>query len=555
MARFNTGSHRTQPAVATVTSPMRTSGGVPTARTFEGAPAWNKDARTDLFQRTTSKFAGGEKSFYESGEERDNKIVELTRQLAVEDPDWVFEFARWLRGPGNIRTAALMIACEFVKARLAEEKRLGSVPGPAAVALRGDAGLNRRIIDAVCQRPDEPGEILAYWTTRYGRRVPKPIKRGLADAAQRLYSERSLLKYDTASHAYRFADVLELCHPSPDPGKAWQGDLFKYAIDRRQGNANDIPASLAVIQHNGWLRAQAEIDPAIMLSSEQLYHAGVTWEDALATVGDKVDRGKLWDALIPNMGYMATLRNLRNFDQADLSKESVNRVVAKLMDEQEVARSRQLPFRFYAAYKNTESLRWAHALETALDLCLPNIPELSGRTLVLVDTSGSMRQSVSGRSQMACVEAAALFGSAIALKNPDRTDLVQFADTTAAFDVHKGGSTLRLTATIMHSVGQVGGGTEMAGAIRQRYKNHDRVILLSDMQAFGGHWSRNVGDGVPAHVPIYCFNISSYSASPLPTGDKARFDLGGLGDATFALIPQLEAGRNGTWPWESTEDA
>jgi hypothetical protein len=50
-------------------------------------------------------------------------------------------------------------------------------------------------------------------------------------------------------------------------------------------------------------------------------------------------------------------------------------------------------------------------------------------------------------------------------------------------------------------------------------------------------------------VPVYLFNIEGYSASPMPTGGGACFDLGGLGDSTFKLVPMLEAG-SGAWPWE-----
>ncbi|MFF5129390.1 hypothetical protein ACFY41_20945 [Streptomyces syringium] len=36
------------------------------------------------------------------------------------------------------------------------------------------------------QRADEPGELLGYWTSRYGRNPPEPAKRGLTDAAFRM---------------------------------------------------------------------------------------------------------------------------------------------------------------------------------------------------------------------------------------------------------------------------------------------------------------------------------------------------------------------------------
>jgi hypothetical protein len=400
----------------------------------------------------------------------------------------------------------------------------------------------------VLQRADEPGEMLAYWMSRFGRAISKPVKRGVADAVRRLYNERSLLKYDTASHAVRFADVLELCHVTPDPAKAWQGDLFKHAIDRRHGRVVGIPESLRILHANFALREDPRLE--LWLDPERLNRAGMTWEDALSAVGSKVDKKKLWEAMIPSMGYMALLRKLRSFDEVGVSNKVASTVIAKLQDPEEVAKSRQLPFRFYSAYLNAPSLRWAHALETALDLCLPNIPEFTGRTLVLVDTSASMTNSMSGKSSMSCVQGAALFGAAVALKNTAGADLYHFATGTEKIGIPKGGSVLKLTAHIQQLIGHVGHGTQMAGAIRAAYAGHDRVLLFSDMQAFGGYGSEGVAASVPPHVPVYAFNLAGYSASPMPTGSAARFDIGGLSDQTFKLIPLLEQARGSVWPWE-----
>jgi hypothetical protein len=76
----------------------------------------------------------------------------------------------------------------------------------------------------VLQRADEPGEFLAYWTSTFGRALPKPVKRGIGDAVRRLYTEYALLKYDTASKGFRFGDVLDLTHPdaaTPQQGDRW----------------------------------------------------------------------------------------------------------------------------------------------------------------------------------------------------------------------------------------------------------------------------------------------------------------------------------------------
>jgi hypothetical protein len=35
----------------------------------------------------------------------------------------------------------------------------------------------------------------------------------------------------------------------------------------------------------------------------------------------------------------------------------------------------------------------------------------------------------------------------------------------------------------------------------------------------------------------------------MPTGTGTRHEFGGMTDATFRLIPLLEAGRDADWPW------
>src|SRR5206468_2525719 len=92
-----------------------------------------------------------------------------------------------------------------------------------------------------CERPDEPAEALGYWMQRYGRNIPAAVKRGVARAAQRLYTERSALKYDGESRAIRMGDVLELTHPKPKTQE--QSRLFAYLLDIRH-HPNELRVSL-----------------------------------------------------------------------------------------------------------------------------------------------------------------------------------------------------------------------------------------------------------------------------------------------------------------------
>ncbi|OUC97537.1 TROVE domain-containing protein [Streptomyces swartbergensis] len=525
MARFNSKAARARP-VSRVTSTGRV------LRTYEGGRGRERDARSELFLLAVSNFVS-QQTFYETGADRDDRFAKLVRELAVTDPAWTAGLLGWLRGEGNLRTASVVGAAEYVKARL----DAGATGGPA----------NRQVVASVLQRPDEPGELLAYWTATYGRNVPKPVKRGIADAVRRLYHGKALLKYDTASKGYRFGDILNLVHAAPDPDKPWQGELFRYALDRRHHpDAAVPPASDRVLTAHRELMALPVAERRAVVTAEggaeRLAAAGMTWETLAGWLQGPMDKAA-WEAVIPSMGAMALVRNLRNFDEAGVSDEVAERVAARISDPAEVARSRQFPFRYLAAYQHAPSLRWSYALERALGHSLANVPALPGRTLVLVDRSGSMFWSrLSDRSELNRADAAAIFGTALALR-AERADLVEFGSTSDRVKFRKGESVLK----ILDRFGDLGG-TDTTEAVRRHYRKHDRVLIVTDEQ----HTHHHRGDPteqVPADVPVYTWNLAGYRAGHGPSGTANRHVFGGLSDAAFRMVPLIEASRDADWPW------
>jgi hypothetical protein len=537
MSRFN--QRGTRPAVH---SPVTTTGERTT--THEGATGHLRDAKSAAFLLAVSNFVGRD-TFYEDGNTRDDRYERLIRQLAIEDPEWTAGLLGWLRGEGNMRTAALVGAAEFTAERL----------------LREAPGYSRQVIDSVLQRADEPGEMLGYWTSKYGRKLPKPVKRGIADAVQRLYNERSLLKYDTDSKGYRFGDVLNLVHAAPDPDKPWQGELFQYSLDRRhkRGTVPDSD-SLPTLARNLAFPEFFEQDPAIILNADEVKRAGLTWEAALSMAGPKVDKAKLWEALIPSMGVMALARNLRNFDEAGVSDAVAAQICARFADPEQVAKSRMFPFRWWAAYKHAPSLRWAHALEQALNHSLANVPHLKGTTLILVDRSPSMFPgygfSTPNSSDITLAEQAAVFGSALALR-AEKPTLVEFGGESNQLDAPKGGSVLKL----IEQYGQIGG-TDIPSAVKRHWFAHDRIVIVTDEQTrpgwlpsnmgtYGGMRETAIDDLVPKNVPVYMWNMAGYKPGAMPSGKAGRHTFGGLTDRAFRMVPLLESGRDADWPWAS----
>jgi hypothetical protein len=562
----------------------------PTGVTHEGGAGFGRSEKTELFLRATTMFAG-EKNFYENAAAHDQRAIELARKLAVNDWAWMSDFLPWLRQKANIRTMSIMLAAQAVHARLKAgifgsdiTKFNGTGPGMHIT----DLPSSRKVISEVLQRADEPNEMLQYWVVTFGRNVPMPVKRGVADAITRMATQANMMRWDKPGRPMRAADTLELTHPKvrrvplngedgcirtlKDPA---QGKLYEHLITARKNRPDlVVPPELQAIRNRRELSLMdptdrhalaakalnADVEATITIRSA----AAGQWEWVMSWLGEGTPRNALskreqWELVVQWMGYMAILRNLRNFDQAGLKDSLANKIAARIASPEQVAKSRQLPFRFLSAYKTAPSLRWGNALEKALQACIPNIPVLGGKTLVLIDTSGSMTASMSGggprqdtSQRPSRMEAGALFGVALALRNPDNTDVYGFATGNFRIDnIGHGGSVLKTVELITAQNGKVGHGTEIEAAVRNTYQGQDRVCIFTDMQTAMGEnlRGRDITHSVPEDRHVYGFNLAGYSNSALATGSY-RHEMGGLTDATFGLIPLLEAGVNGGWPWE-----
>lgn len=514
MVKFAKNSMRSN-----VHAPIKTKG-AKINRTYEGAAAFGRDAKSSLFLLAVTNMVS-ENTFYESDAKRDMRYVQLIHKVTKSDPEWVQRFVPWLRNTAQMRSAAVQMAAEYVAAG-----------GPNG----------RQVVASAMSRADEPAEMLAYWAVEHGRRYPQPIKRGTADAVQNLFSEYAALKYDGVSRVWRMGDVIELTHPKPADDK--QSDMFRYLLDRRHHpDEISVPDTLPMVAARARLEATPSTQRRQMLRREGsalLSDAGATWEWLSGWLPGGMD-AEAWEAVIPSMGYMALLRNLRNFDEAGISRSVESHVKSVLTDPDSVARSRQFPYRFWSAYKNVPSLTWAPALERALDLSVSNIPELSGRTLVLTDTSASMTSPVSRRSRIAHFEIAALFAAATARK-AEELDLVSFASRSENIKFRSSQSVLRTIEKVESRIGRVGHGTNLGRAIGKHFDGHDRVVVFSDMQTH---------DRLPelAGSTVYVFNTGGYKNTPFRVGDKGHYELGGFSDATFRLMAILEDLQDADWPF------
>lgn len=567
MSKFNTGNLRPKVASPVTTTGVRTT-------TAQGATAFERTGQSDLYLLAVSNLID-KKTFHEAVGRRGERFVELVRAEALADPSFVTGLFPWLRSEGFMRTGSVMGAAEAAKV-LCDAGRYAGVED---------------MVDGSLQRADEPGEFIAYWLHIAGKGWPKkylPVKKGIKRAVARLYTEFAYIKWDSERRAYRFADVIELVHPKPKG--LWQSDLFRMIIDRRHDRFDTDLANLPMVKRAGewhemaatYRRAQENPELTRTVSLRELLDpafiqaAGLTWEAVRGSLGGLASDQGMWSAVIPNMGVMALLKNLRNFDEAHITQEDIRTVQAALSDAERVRRSKVFPFQFLVAHRAVRSVRWSEALEDGLNASMDLVPALKGRTLILVDRSPSMfpeySRSVIGENELPLSDKAALFGTALALR-AENADLFEFGGEGAVTDRNgkrgAGGIARRVKlqrgASVLRTVDSFGGsisGTDIPGAVRETFKVglHDRVVIITDEQSRPGylpsnmyHWGGSretlIDDLIPASTPVYLWNLEGYKGSILEASKPTRHVFGGLSDASFKLLASLESGRKARWPW------
>ena len=529
MAKFNEVA--TQPKVA------------PT-QTHEGGGAVRPTNPLTELEFTAAVTFVGEDTFYERADQRLARLVSLTHDATKRNPHGVAQLVADLRSKYLIRGAAIVVAAEYVK------------------AYEGRGPLPRFVVSAACQRADEPAEFVAYWHKFHGKSLPSGVRKGLGDALSRLLNQKSALKWNSHERAIRLADVIELAHPVP--GNEDQGALFTALLDERHwgswdnkpndGREQVRPSALdklpVISQHLKLARLpEDERRPFLRANGPKaLADAGFTWERLSAWLPGGMD-AEAWEAVIPNMGVMALIRNLRNFDQAGISEDAITTVINKITSEDDVRGAKVLPFRAYQAYKQAPSDNWKLALGKTLNHASGNIARMDG-SLLLVDASASMGSHLSAKSDMTVFEAALLQALSVA-RNSDRCDVVLFGTNSGKLSLDMRGASI--LGTMQKVIAEwpnmrLGSSTFGHTALAKHWdaSKHTRAVIFTDDQMHDsmelgrdedqyGWYRRNVTQVSVKHVPeIITFRVGGYQ--PQTTWGKGRIHVAGLSDQIFNAV-------------------
>lgn len=306
------------------------------------------------------------------------------------------------------------------------------------------AGLLPQIIN----RPDELSEFLAIYWKDGKEPLSASVKRGLAAAFQK-FNAYSLAKYNR-DEAVKLRDVLFLSHAKPKDAE--QAAVWKQLVD-------------------GTLAAPD------------------TWEVALSGGADKretftrlIAEGKL--------GALALLRNLRNMQEAKVDPSAIRAALVACKPDM------VLPFRFISAAKYAPTFE--PELEALMFRCLTERPKLPGKTVLLVDGSGSMFGTpVSRKSELDCFDAAAALAMLVR-ELGDEVQIVVFSKHARLLPARRG---FALRDVLYHAAEKGWTHTESAKRAADQL-GYDRLILLTDEQS---HQAISAPNGTG-----YVINVASY---------------------------------------------
>lgn len=427
--------------------------------------------------------------FYRTANDTMNRLNELIAQV---EPKFSAKAALYARNEFGMRSITHVASVALAKRVKGEE-------------------WTKRFYEKVARRPDDILEVLALLEAQKIK-LPNAMRKGFGAALSR-FDEYQLAKYRKDGASVSLVDAVNILHPK-----------------------------------------STEALTALMKGTLK---AAETWETKLTQAGQKSkgnDEEKMslkadaWADLIRErkLGYFALLRNLRNI--AEQAPAVLDEALAMLVDEKLLRKSLVMPFRFFTAYHELQSVAGSNkilaAVAKALELSFANVPKFSGRTLVVVDHSGSM-----GSGHDSPFMKGALFGIALAKSND--SDFIHFGTYAKYLSFNPSDSTLSIAGWLEgqnSGRNEVGHGTDFNSIFQIANKAYDRICIFSDMQGWIGGGAPKVAfsdyrQRYKADPHIYSFDLAGHGTLMFP--ERNIYCLAGFSEKVFDLMAAMEQGRDG----------
>ncbi len=371
----------------------------------------------------------------------------------------------------------------------------------------------KNYFERLVKRPDDITETISAYLTEYGFPLPHGMIKGFKKKLSKM-SEYVLAKYRGESKSLKMIDVVNLLHPKGT-------EALKKLMKGELKNTETWEAKLTESGKRG--ESEEEVS-----------------ELKAAAWGELLRDNKL--------GYLALLRNFKNI--MEQAPDVLDLALAKLINKDEILRSLTFPHQYLIAMKRISGIDGANsrkvlaALSEAMNLSVSNIPAFDGKSLVVIDESGSMTTTTVSSMKndgLMVAELAALLGFSLAFRN--NSDVLLFANE-ARFCQWIPGTPL---GAVLKGIKFNGGGTDFRCIFTGLKEKYDRIFIFSDMQGWVGYQAptselNNYKNRTGANPRIYSFDLAGYGSLQFP--ENNIFCLAGFSAKIFDMMKLLEQDRN-----------
>lgn len=446
-------------------------------------------------------------------------MQELSRHVDLCGIDFSVRLAKHVSDNTNLRTVPMVIMS------IVADKH------------RGNPLVSRGVYEVI-NRADQLAEMIACSSFVSNKRpgsIPRQVLKGVSSAFNK-FNGYHFAKYQGKGHDITLRDAMFLSRPEPS---VQNSSLYADIAN------NKLSAPVT------WQTAKSSVGSIVSKESE-----------AVRTSASR----QTWETLISNknMGYMATIRNVRNMLDDNIDMSHIKQVCEFIMNKSAITNSKLLPWRFYTACREVEKgeLSWDPVKANLIYNSLINASIYSVRnmasfsedktTISVADVSGSMRQPFSRRGTVMASELARFYGRMLRHANSSNS-YMEFAtklDTDANTNPFERG--------LCDLNAGLGNGT-MAYLVLEDMLKHrkycDNLVIFTDNQfwdekqpgpleqytvgsLFSGYLNRYRRE-INGSMKLYLVALCDYNTGAPVRLDGLNFVVSGFSDNTFNTLDSM----------------
>jgi len=503
---------------------------VETVTNHQGGVSVKLDPKIELVSILANGF---DNTYYEKLSDREIRFADLIQEIAKTDLEFVAKalvYTRSVMGQrsvthfGSVALASKLSGSEIAKRFFSKRDRKENQGG-------------------IVYRIDDMLEIMAcYQSLNPGKPMPNSMKKGFRDTLESS-DAYELAKYQGKGRTVSLVDLINLVHPKPN---IKMQPIFKSLMEGTLKQFNTVEDKNT--------SSGQEV-------AKKVKEGTITKDEAVIEL--KVAKESNYRELITTkkIGYLALLRNVRNILSNSTEADLIDSVCEMLTNKDAIHKSLVFPYQIDLAMEmimetgsSTSRNRVIKALNDAYEISIPNMSEMgmSGRTAVVLDTSGTMNSQIRLANKAHGSQSALDKGGLIAATFAKglNADVYEFSNTCKRVNVNP----LDTANTIKEKIIRQGshGGTEFNSIFSTLEKNgaYDRVFIISDMQGRddiinSNQWSSKGKSTYSNYISkfgsphVYTIDLCSYGTTMFKPNNKV-YQLFGYSSEMYELAKRME---------------